>query len=67
MRKTIKFSENLKAIRKVMDMTQWQLADLLGVNQRTISAWEHGVCEPSFEMLSLLCEIFDETFDGILT
>ena len=50
-----------------MDMTQKQLAAALEVDQRTISAWEHGVCEPSFELLSKLCELFDETFDGILT
>ena len=67
MKKEIRFSENLKALRKGMNMTQWQLADLLGVDQRTISAWEHGICEPSFDLLSTLCEIFDETFDGILT
>lgn len=48
-------------------MTQKQLAGMLEVDQRTISAWEKGVCEPSFFLLSRLCEIFDETFDGILT
>ena len=67
MKKEIKFAENLKALRKGVDMTQWQLADILGVDQRTISAWEHSICEPNFELLAKLCEIFDETFDGILT
>jgi len=37
------------------------------VDQRTVSAWENDVCQPSFEMLSKLCEVFDETFDSILT
>jgi DNA-binding XRE family transcriptional regulator len=50
-----------------MNMTQKQLAGALAVDQRTISAWERGVCEPSFALLSKLCELFDETFDGILT
>jgi len=67
MKRQIRFSENLKALRKSIDLTQWQLADVLGVDQRTISAWEHGVCEPSFELLAKLCDFFDETFDGILT
>lgn len=48
-------------------MTQKSLADMIGVDQRTISAWEKGICEPSFALLNKLCEIFDETFDGILT
>jgi DNA-binding XRE family transcriptional regulator len=50
-----------------MNMTQKQLAGILAVDQRTISAWERGICEPSFALLAKLCELFDETFDGILT
>mgnify|MGYP000155571353 FL=1 len=65
--KVIKFAENLRTLRRCAGMTQKQLAGALGVDQRTISAWEKGVCEPSFFLLAKLCEIFDETFDGILT
>ena len=67
MYKKIKFAENLKSLRQGMNMSQKMLAGLLNVDQRTISAWENGICEPSFTLLSKLCEIFDETFDGILT
>ena len=62
----VKFSENLKNLRRLANMTQGQLAQILKVDQRTISAWEKGVCEPSFEMLSKLCEIFNEDFNGLL-
>lgn len=65
--KEIKFAENLKELRMQKKMTQKQLAILVNVDQRTISAWEKGVCEPSLYDLCVLCEIFDETFDGILT
>ena len=65
--KTINFSENLRELRISKKLTQKQLADMLSVDQRTISAWEKGICEPSFSMLLKLCEIFDETFDNILT
>ena len=61
------FAENLKNLRISAGMTQKQLAYLMEVDQRTISAWEKNVCEPSFEMLAKLCDIFDETFDGILS
>ena len=67
MYKKIKFAENLKGLRQSINMSQKTLAGMLDVDQRTISAWENGVCEPSFTLLSKLCEIFDETFDGILT
>lgn len=63
----IKFAENLKNLRQSKNLTQSQLAKILGVDQRTISAWEKGICEPSFEMLIKLCELFDEDFNGILS
>ena len=50
-----------------MGLTQKQLAEAVSVNQRTISAWEKGICEPDFTLLAKLCEIFGETFDGMLT
>ncbi len=62
----INFSDNLKTLRQEKKLTQKQLAALVGIDQRTISAWENGVCEPSFELLVKLCEIFDQTFDEIL-
>lgn len=62
----INFAENLKNLRKGKPLTQAELAQKLGVDQRTISAWEKGICEPSFEILALLCELFEETFDDIL-
>ena len=64
--KEVKFSENLKNLRKSFNMTQGELAKLLNVDQRTVSAWEKKVCEPNFEMLSKLCEIFNEDFNGLL-
>lgn len=64
--KEIKFAENLKTLRQSKKLTQKELAEMLAVDQRTISAWEKGVCEPSFQLLAKLCEIFDETFDNIL-
>ncbi len=61
----VKFSDNLKNLRKSLNMTQGDLAKLLNVDQRTVSAWEKKVCEPNFEMLSKLCEIFNEDFNGL--
>ena len=65
--KSIRFNENLRELRTSKKITQKQLADILQVDQRTISAWEKGICEPSFSMLLKLCNFFDETFDNILT
>ena len=64
---TIKFAANLKLLRQSKKMTQSQLAELLGIDQRTVSAYEKGLCEPSLATLAKICEIFDESFDNILT
>jgi len=65
--KEIKFSENLRILRQSKNLTQAALANILGVDRRTVSAWEKEVCEPSYATLAKLCEIFDESFDNILT
>ncbi len=65
--KEIKFAENLKSLRENAGFTQAKLAELLGVNQRTVSAWEKKVCEPDLKSLAKLCEIFNEDFNNILT
>lgn len=64
--KEINFKENLKLLRLSAGITQAELAKMLNVNQRTISAWEKGVCEPSFELLAKLSEIFHETLDDLV-
>ncbi len=61
-----RYVDNLKNLRKSAGITQKRLADVLGVDQRTVSAWEKSVFEPSFEMLSKLCGLFDEDFNGLL-
>lgn len=65
--KEIRFAQNLKQLRDMSRLTQKQLGALVSVDQRTVSAWENGICEPSYEILSKLCEIFNETFGDILT
>ena len=64
--KEIKFKENLRNMRIAFGLSQAQLAEKLNVNQRTVSAWEKGVCEPSFATLTQISEFFDETLDALL-
>ncbi len=63
----IMFAENLKELRTAKGLTQAELAALVGVDQRTVSAWENKVSEPGFEMLARLCDVFDESIDEMLT
>jgi transcriptional regulator with XRE-family HTH domain len=62
----IRFADNLRILRLNKKMTQGQLAELLSVDQRTVSAWEKKVCEPDFKTLLKLCEIFEEDLNGLI-
>lgn len=62
----INFADNLKELRKCKGITQKQLAEMLEVDQRTISAWENRICEPDFSTLARICDIFEEDFNGLL-
>ena len=63
----IMFAENLRNFRTTKKISQSELAKMVGVDRRTVSAWENKICEPSYETLLKLCEIFDETLDNLLT
>jgi len=43
---------DIKAFRKATGLSQFDLANFLGVNQKTVSRWERGVDAPSTEALS---------------
>ncbi len=51
-----KFIENLKSAREERSLTQKQVAEALGVSDRTYSKWETGETEPGIE---LLCRLGD--------
>lgn len=59
----IYFNERLKQLRKERNMTQKHLADLLNVSKSTISGYEAGTYQPSFEKLIQLADIFNVSLD----
>ena len=42
--------------RREQNLTQEQLADKLGVSNKTISKWENGKCMPDYSIIQALCE-----------
>ncbi len=54
------FSQDLKAIREILELTQMQLAEQLGVEQKTISRNEIGKSEPSSRFLE---QVYSYAFD----
>ncbi|MBW9159352.1 helix-turn-helix domain-containing protein [Clostridium tagluense] len=55
----IKIGSKLAALRKKSNLTQKELADILGVKAATIGHWEKARNEPSYEMLQKLTSIYD--------
>ncbi len=49
----------LKILRSEQDLTQAELAERLGVSNRSISRWENGVTMPDFDLLIELAKYYD--------
>ena len=47
--------------RKQKNLTQEQLAEKLGVSNKTISKWETGKCMPDYSIIKSLCEELEVT------
>lgn len=58
--------ERIKFVRKKKPMTQSFLADLLGVDRRTIINWESNETEPSREMIERLADVLGTSKDYIM-
>lgn len=54
-----------KALRKSNGLTQWDLAQMLGVSQTTVAMWETGANNPTAEKLPVLAEILGCTIDDL--
>lgn len=58
--------EFLARIRKEQGYTQREIADKLGISNRTLSAWEQGRAYPDVLTLAQLADIYGVTADEIL-
>ena len=61
-----KIGRFLKVLRKERNLTQEQLAELLGVAARTVSRWETGSNMPELSILIQLSEIYDVDLKEII-
>ena len=52
----IKTGKFIAKKRKELNLTQEQLAERLGVSNKTISKWETGKCMPDYAVIKNLCE-----------
>jgi Predicted transcriptional regulators len=55
----------LKAARAGMDMSQQQLADMVGVSRQTINAIEKGDYNPTIKLCTAICRALGRTLDEL--
>ena len=60
------FRENLQYLRATRNMTQEQLAMLLGVSRQSVAKWEAEKSSPEMDKLLKLCQIFDCSLDDLV-
>ena len=58
-------AKNLKLLRIKADLSQSELADILGVTQSAVTNWERGNTQPSVDRLPKLAEVFGCTIDEL--
>lgn len=56
----------LKKLRSEKSVTQMELAEILGVSNRSISRWENGTTMPDFDLLIELARYYDVEVGEIL-
>ena len=61
-----KVGEFLFELRKENQLTQEQLAEKLGVSNRSVSRWENGTTMPDLPMLLRLCREFNVSISELI-
>ena len=64
---TMSFRDNLQHLRATRNMTQEQLAMLLGVSRQSVSKWEAERAYPEMDKLIKICDIFGCTLDELVS
>ncbi len=59
----MKIGEKIKELRLENNLSQMQLAKLIGVSQKAIDYWERSVNEPKASYIISLVKVFDVSFD----
>ena len=61
-----KIGKYISGKRKALDLTQKQLAEMLGVSDKSVLKWERGVCLPDVSLYTSLCDILGITLNEFI-
>lgn len=51
--------QSLKSLRKKKGLSQYEVADKLGIKRGRYNSWENDIAKPRFDMLDKICEFFN--------
>lgn len=63
---TVQVGKKIAELRKAHNMTQFELADKLGISFQAVSNWERGNSMPDISKLPEIAELFSVSIDEIL-
>lgn len=63
---TVKIGKRIAELRKKRDMTQFELADRLGISYQAVSNWERGEATPDAERIIVLAAALGISTDTLL-
>lgn len=55
----------MKSTRAALDLSQQQLADMVGVSRQTINAIEKGDYNPTIRLCIAICKVLNRTLDEL--
>lgn len=61
------FDKKLKELRKRKNISQDELADLIGVHKSHVSRYERGLAMPSIEVAQKIAEVLEVSIDDLVT
>ena len=65
MNEELRLKNNVATVRKEKELSQLELAKLVGVSRNTISSIETGQYEPTAKLALLLCIALDRKFEEL--
>ena len=65
-KKMLYIAENLKALRKGKDLTQEEVAEMLGVSPQSVSKWERGDNLPDITLLPAIANLYKISVDTLI-
>lgn len=63
----VKIGKFIASQRKINELTQKDLAQRLGISDRSVSKWENGICMPDISLFESLCKELNISYNELLS